>query len=150
MRALFLSLLATAALAACGASDTGDTAEDAAAFIRLPAPGASMTAAYLSVSRDSDDRLVAAEIDGVERVELHTNNEVDGVMQMRRVEGFEVTAGEPLVLAPRGNHLMLFGVAEDFAEGEMRTVTLTFESGAVETLQLPVKRNAMGAAHSGH
>ncbi|GGY39040.1 copper chaperone PCu(A)C [Parvularcula lutaonensis] len=136
MRAVILSLVASITLFACGSGDDAPTG-----FIRLPADGAMMTAAYLTVTRDSDDRLINAEIEGVERIELHTNTETDGVMRMRRVEGFEVKAGEPLVLAPRGDHLMLIGLDEGFEEGEERKVTLIFESGAVEVIELPVRRN---------
>lgn len=131
-----LAILSLTALAACGG---GAPEEEAEAYIRLPASGANMAAAYLTVSREQDDRLIAAEVEGIRTTELHTVTSDNGVMQMRPVEGYEVAAGSPLVLKPGGDHLMLIGIEAPLTEGETRTVTLRFESGATQVLELPVK-----------
>jgi copper(I)-binding protein len=126
------------ALTSCGGSDDASLPETGN-FIRLPGEGASMTAGYLSIASERDDALVAAEVEGVTRTELHVSMEENGVTRMRRADRFEVEAGERLVLEPMGRHLMLIGIEEDFAEGETRRVTLTFESGRTETMELEVR-----------
>ncbi|MEE4212270.1 MAG: copper chaperone PCu(A)C [Parvularcula sp.] len=124
-------------LAACGGADDVNTQQEG--FIRMPPPGSSMSAAYLTVTREQDDRLVRADVDGVQVTEIHRVLEEDGVMKMRPVAGLEVKAGEPLVLAPGGTHLMLIGLQDPLEEGEARNVLLTFESGETMTVSLPVK-----------
>ncbi|NNU16276.1 copper chaperone PCu(A)C [Parvularcula sp. ZS-1/3] len=150
MRSFVTALLASLALTSCGV-DGDATSGTVESFIRLPAPGADMSAAYLSVTSDQDDRLVSATIEGVDRVELHTVLDENGVMKMRQVEGYDVAAGETLILKPGSNHLMLFGLGGGFEAGETRDVTLTFASGRVETLPIEVKDPLRsGGGHSGH
>lgn len=132
-----LIFAASLLLAACGQG--AETPDIRSGYIRLPAEGATMSAAYLTILRDADDRLVGATVEGVERTELHTVIETDGISRMRPVEGFDLEADQPLVLQPGGHHLMLIGLSEPLTAGEERRVTLDFESGATETLQLPVR-----------
>ncbi|MEM1380944.1 MAG: copper chaperone PCu(A)C [Pseudomonadota bacterium] len=138
MRHLAFAALAALTLAGCGGDGPSAEAPDAGGFIRLPAEGARMSAAYLTVTRDTDDRLVSASVEGVSVTELHTVLDDEGVRRMRKVEGYDVKAGEPLVLQPGGNHLMLIGLYQPLQAGEERSVTLVFESGATETVSLPV------------
>lgn len=145
MRSVSLVTLSFMLLVACGNNE--QTAE-AEGFIRLPASGANMSAAYLTVSRDEDDQLVGAEVKGIARTELHTVIDNDGVMQMRPVEGYPIEAGKTLVLEPGGNHLMLIGLNEPLEDGDVRQVTLTFASGLTEVVELEVK--GARAGHSGH
>jgi copper(I)-binding protein len=75
----------------------------------------------------------------------------DGVMQMRAVERLAVPAGGSIELAPSGRHLMFYGVAQPFAEGEAIPVRLTFEHAGAMDVSLPVRRpGASHADHGGH
>lgn len=141
MRALLLTALLLT-LTACGRS--GDH-EETAQFIRLPAESAQMSAAYLTISSEIDDRLVSASIEGVTRTEIHTVINEDGVMRMRPLaDGISIGAGESVTLKPGGLHLMLIGLEEPFVEGESREVTLRFESGREDVVALPVSRQGTG------
>lgn len=148
MRAHFVAVAAFLALAACGSEEPSGGGDEGApaGFIRLPPEGATMSAAYLTVVRDEDDRLVSVSVEGVSTTELHTVIDDNGINRMRKVEGYDVKAGEPLVLQPGGNHLMLFGLYKPMVNGEERAVTLVFESGATETVSLPISRSH----NSGH
>lgn len=105
--------------------------------IMAPLAGRNVTAGYLEVVNEGAeaDRLTAATIEGVGRVELHeTEVDPDGVARMRQVEGMTVLPGGSLVLQPGGKHLMLFEV-EVMEPGQSRAVTLQFDkAGPVEAV----------------
>lgn len=72
-------------------------------------------------------------------------------MKMRELaDGLEIPAGETVVLAPGGFHIMFMGLKQAFVEGETVAVTLTFEkAGSVEVL-LPVEATAADAPTAEH
>ena len=123
------------------------TAEDA--WVRIPAPGRDVTAAYVSLSyHDGEAVLIGAQSSEAEAIELHTMAMEGDRMRMRRVESFTVPEGDTLELAPGGDHLMIFGLAPDaLADGEL-VVTLEFESG--ETMDLSLEALQMAPEMSQH
>ena len=86
------------------------------------------------------DRLVSASSDVAKMVELHTHKQdANGVMQMLAVpEGFEVPAGGDHLLARGGDHVMLMGLTREVADGDMISLTLTFEKAGEVTVEVPV------------
>ena len=135
------------ALAACGQS-VPEELMVSDGYIRAPAPGAAMAAAYLTITGPEADRLTGAEIEGVSTTELHTVRETaDGVIQMRRVDGYDLPAGGAWILEPGGNHLMLMAITQPLEVGQSRQVTLQFESGEALVLDLPVKPIKPGGGH---
>ena len=107
--------------------------------------------AYMTVFNHSGgmDRLVAVESDAAKKVELHTHSMRDGVMRMRRISAIEVHPGEPAVLAPGGNHVMLMGLHKSLKEGQTFTVNLIFEKAGKIAVDVAVyKAGAMG--HGSH
>ena len=95
------------------------------------------------------DRLIAVESDVAKKVELHTHSMKDGVMRMRRISATEVHPGEPAVLAPGGNHVMLMGLHKSLKEGQTFTVNLVFEKAGKIAVDVAVhKAGAMG--HRSH
>lgn len=102
-------------------------------------------AAYMMIhsGEAADDRLVSAATDVAQRVELHNHMNVDGVMQMREVEGIDVPAGGMAALKPGGFHVMLMGLKAPLKEGESFPLTLTFEKAGSTTVE--VKVEAVGA-----
>ncbi|MEL7211635.1 MAG: copper chaperone PCu(A)C [Pseudomonadota bacterium] len=112
-------------------------------------------AAFMGIMNhsDEDDRLIAASSDVAQRVELHTHIEDDGVMRMVEVEeGFEIPAGETVMLKRGGKHVMFMGLNEPFEQGAMIDVTLTFEKAGDVAVQIPVdlERKPEEGAHGGH
>lgn len=108
---------------------------------------ASMPAAavFMEVVNNSteNDRLIGVKVDDAERAEIHTM-EMDGdIMRMRKVEGLDIPAGNSLTLAPGGNHVMVFGLEEDWNAGDDEDVTLVFEhAGEIEYDMHVVARDA--------
>ena len=89
---------------------------------------------------DEDDRLVGATSDVAKRVELHTHKEdANGVMQMLKVEeGFPIPAGGMHALARGGDHVMFMGLNRQLEQGDIVTVTLSFEKAGDMTIEVPV------------
>jgi copper(I)-binding protein len=79
-----------------------------------PTPnGRAMTGCYLTLTASRDDRLVAV---------------ANGMMSMAELpDGLPLPAGEAVALQPGGNHIMLMALKQPLAEGEMVSLTLTFE-----------------------
>lgn len=117
------------------------------------APGASVAAGYMHLMNHTaqPETLVAARAEGVGRVELHDMAEVDGVMQMRPIDG-----GVPLVVdgmatfQPGGKHLMFIDVTRSWNEGEVVPVTLVFESGREVVIDMQVTASKGGDASDQH
>lgn len=132
--ALFASLVSSAALA--------DTLSIEGAHVRAVPPVSTTTAAFMELhNQGSTDRLLVAASTPAARVaELHNHVDVDGVMQMRRVETIPMPAGERVSLAPGGYHLMLIDLVAPLHEDDRVELTLEFDGGDTRTLEAPVRR----------
>ncbi|GAB3734794.1 hypothetical protein GCM10028794_13540 [Silanimonas algicola] len=117
------------------------------------APGATVAAGYMHLMNHTTtpETLVGARADGVGRIELHDMAEVDGVMQMRPIDG-----GVPLVVdgmaafQPGGKHLMFIDVSRSWNEGDVVPVTLVFESGTETVIDFAVTATKGEAAPDEH
>ena len=115
------------------ATASGFSVEDA--YVRAMPPGRSATAAYLSLSNNSDrDCLIIGGSSAVAAtLEIHQQLNSDGMMKMRPVAAVTVAAGETLQFRPGGFHLMLLGVDADLVPGESHPISLlTEDCGAIE------------------
>lgn len=100
---------------------------------------------------EQDVTLVEADSPAAEVMELHNHEDVDGVMQMRKVTEIVVPAGESVALAPGGLHLMLIGLTAPLVEGEPVEIELRFDTGESQQITAPVKRIEVSAkGHHGH
>jgi copper(I)-binding protein len=154
----YLAAALVLALAACG--ETSEQAPAANPVLHVenawaaPTPGGvDVSAGYLTLVNDTtaEDALVSASSPRAERVEVHEMTMEGGVMQMRAAPRLPIPAGGSVELAPSGRHLMFYGVAQPFAEGETIPVRLTFERAGAIDVSLPVRRpGASQAAHGGH
>jgi len=111
-------------------------------YARSSAMMATSGAAFMQIMNhgETDDRLIGAASPVAEMVQLHTHKEDEnGVMRMLHVEeGFPVAAGETLMLARGGNHVMFMGITEPFEQGDTIPLTLNFEKAGDITLEVPV------------
>ena len=152
---LLPTLAALCALAFSAPAFAGDIAISSP-WARASAPNAPNGACYLEIANTGKepDRLVSASSPAAAKVELHTHLMDNGVMKMRPVEGFEVAPGEPQVLRPGGNHIMLMGLKEPLKPGARFPVTLTFAKAGAVTVEVPVQEagamNAPGAHGTQH
>ncbi|MBB3066967.1 hypothetical protein FHR98_003283 [Limibacillus halophilus] len=151
MRPMFSFFAAVLLLAATQAMASDLSTNNAWSRVTM---GAGHTGAvFLEITNQSQEprRLVSAETSLAERAEVHSNEMVDGVMKMRRMEEIEIPAGETVTLEPGGLHVMLFGLTQALKEGEHFDVKLMFDDGAEVTATVMVMPiGHMGGAMDGH
>jgi periplasmic copper chaperone A len=129
-----LVLMALPVLAAAGTPAVSD------AWARATPPGVDVGAVYVTITGGpADDRLVSASTERASMVHLHVVEESDGVATMRPVDGVAVPAGKRVVLAPKGTHIMLMGLARPLVAGESFPLALRFEKTGEQTVQVAVR-----------
>jgi len=114
------------------------------AWVRQPAPGQKIGAAYMTLTSPQVSKLVYAEAKGVAgTVEIHSMTMNDGVMKMRMLDALTLEPNTPKELAPGGFHLMLFDLEKPLVAGEEVTFRLCFEdsSGTIthQNVTAPIK-----------
>lgn len=73
------------------------------------------------------------------KVELHSHQEVDGVMRMGPIEGgIEIAPGASHTLARGGDHVMLMGLTEPLENGASVKLALDFGDCGSLDLEVPV------------
>ena len=127
------------------------------AWMRLPPPNLSVTAAYLSLGNGGEEDLtvVRAESPVAETVELHEHRQdAAGVMRMRQVASLSLPAGGRLTLEPGGLHLMLIDLHQPLTEGQIVPITLHLANGRTLKVAAEVRRAPPAHAdqqhHHGH
>lgn len=137
MSRILLSASLLALAAACSPADAPTPAASVSgpvlsytdAFIMEPIGDRDMTMGGVTVSVEGGDvTLTSASSTSVGTIELHTMAMVDGKMQMRQVEGFDIADGDSLELKRGGNHFMMFDIGTDVTGGETVDVTLNFDA----------------------
>lgn len=132
MNRAFVSTAVLLTLAACNsgerASDPGAPTVTVSDTLCRPTPkGRQMTGCYMTLTPSADDRLLSAESPEANIVQIHESRMESNMMMMQELrDGLPLVAGQPAVLAPGGNHLMLLGVKEPLVVGDTVTLELIF------------------------
>lgn len=139
-----LMLLSVLLLGACSPQNGGAEIVIDSPWVRETPPGRTVAAGYMNLRNEGGQAraLLTAQSPAASRVEIHTMEQTDGMMRMRRIERLELPAGETVSLEPGGMHLMLFDI-ESAAVGNHVPVTLTFEDGWQIETSFPVRRPDM-------
>ena len=133
-----IAALAMLVISATAAADAGPTASQA--WARATAPGVDVGAVYMTIDGGAkDDELVSASTARASMVHLHTVEDSGGVAKMRAVEGVPVPAGKRVVLAPKGTHVMLMGLAQPLVAGDSFAMTLKFAKAGEKTVNVSVR-----------
>ncbi|MGH8640459.1 MAG: copper chaperone PCu(A)C [Burkholderiales bacterium] len=143
------SLLRSAliAFASCGCGLPAAAAQPVVvsdAWVRAPAPGQKVAAAYMELTSRVNLSLVAVASPAAASVELHNTAVEEGVMKMRPVGRIELPAGKPVKLAPGGLHAMLVDLKQPLKTGDKVLLTLTVQrpdaaSRSIFTVQAVVR-----------
>lgn len=97
---------------------------------------------YMTIrnSGNQSDRLLKAETDIAQKVELHTMKMQGGQMKMSPVDGFQIPAGGEIKLQSGGDHIMLFGITRELKVGDVISLTLAFEKTGAMPVQVEVRK----------
>jgi copper(I)-binding protein len=139
-----------AALAACAAALAAAAPPAVSgAWVRATPPGAKTGAAYLTISTDTADTLLAATSPAARTVELHTHVTENGLSRMQRLDAVPLPAGESVRFEPGGLHLMFIDIAAPLVAGQHVTLALQLAKAGVVEVTAPIidARAAAPAAH---
>jgi len=127
--------------AACSRGAAGPSLEVRAAWARA-ADSATVTAAYLVVvnHEQAPVSLLSASSPLAESVTLHETMQMSGMVHMMALDSAQViAAGDSLVLAEGGKHLMVTGLKRALAAGDTIPLSLTFAGGRSVAVKAVVK-----------
>lgn len=133
---------AAAAMLISTAAFAGDTIMVHDPYVRSSTSKSTSGAAFMVLKNTGteDDRLIGAQASIAKKVELHTHMEdANGVMKMMEIEGgIAIAAGEQHMLMRGGDHVMFMGLNEALVQGDVISLTLTFENAGDITVDIPV------------
>lgn len=142
-------------LAACARHDHQRIGELtlSAPWARETPAAANVAAGYLTIKNvgDEDERLLKVESSAADHVEIHTMHMDGDVMRMREARnGLPIPAGQSVVLAPGGSHLMFIAPARPFVAGERVQATLVFQKAGRAPVAFEVRGIATKQAGNMH
>jgi len=121
---------------ACGQTSAPVNVEDA--WANATPPGATVAAVYMKLTTKDADTLLSATTTVADHIEMHTNSEQDGMMQMRPLANVPLEAGKPFAFAPGGAHFMLVDLRQPLTAGLRFPMTLQFQHAPAQTVQVQV------------
>ena len=122
-----------------GCAGTSPAARDAFSYA-CAAGGDCGVFMTLTNSSSQGDTLVAAQTNVAARAELHTvAMDMEGGMKMQHIENIPVPASSSVELKPGSLHVMLFGLSKELKTGDTFPLTLRYEKGGENTVQVQVK-----------
>lgn len=122
--------------AGCGRLSAPVVVEDA--WANATPAGATVAAVYMKITTKDADTLLSATTTVADHIEMHTNSEVNGMMQMRQLSNVPLEAGKPFTFAPGGAHFMLVEMRQPLTAGLRFPMTLQFQHAPAQTVQVQV------------
>ena len=131
---------------------TANGLEIGPAWTRATPAGAPNAGAFLTIRNTGTaaDRLLAAELEGGKRTEVHETAAVDGVMRMRQVDEIVIPPGATVELKPGGLHIMIMGLDKPVVAGAIVKGWLVFEKAGRVAIAFPAAPVGSQAPPSGH
>ena len=125
-----------------GSGQASSVAKVQAADVWARAAATGNSAAYMILRNGGDaaDRLVKAESDVADAVELHKMIMEGSMMQMAPVENIEIPAKGQAELKPGGLHVMLIGLKHELKPGEKIKLKLQFEKAGMQEVEAEVRK----------
>ena len=130
-------LLVAPLLAACSGTQRVTVSHG---FAFAPVSGGTMAAYFTLVNRGrSADTLTAVVSPLASSAAVHEQMSMDGMVHMQPAGPLPIAAGDSVVLAPGGRHLMLELSGAAPAVGDSLPLTLRFARGGEVRVRLPVR-----------
>ena len=122
------------------ASSAADHITVSHAWIRPPAPGQTVTGAFMTLTNSSETAtaLTAASSRVAAVVEIHETSMSDGVMRMRKVSHVDIPANGFAELKPGSFHIMLIDLEKELQPGTSELLTLTFSDESQKDVAVTV------------
>lgn len=140
-RGLQRLLMAGSLLAATLVQAEGVSIDVEGAYVRGLPPTQRNTAAFFTLNNTGGrdiEVLAAPATDVAERVEIHAHRHRNGMMSMQQQSSVTVAAGDSLVFAPGGLHLMLIELNRPLRDGDTVSLALQTAGGQTLTFSAPV------------
>ena len=109
------------------------------AWVRATVPTQTASGAFMTVTADSDSKLLSVATPIAKDVQIHEMSMQNDVMRMGPVNSVDLPAGKAVKLDPNGYHVMLMGLTGQLKEGESVPLTLTVENAKGEKETVEVK-----------
>jgi copper(I)-binding protein len=121
------------------------------AWVRATVPTQSASGAFMTVTADSDSKLLSVASPVAKDVQIHEMSMKNDVMSMGPVKSVDLPAGKAVTFDPNGYHVMLMGLTGQLKEGESVPLTLTVENAKGEKQTIEVKAEVRALTHmEGH
>ncbi|WP_438867132.1 copper chaperone PCu(A)C [Pseudomonas sp. L1(2025)] len=118
-------------------------------WVRATVVGQTSSGAFMTVTADSDSKLLSVASPVAKNVEIHEMSMEDDVMRMGPVDSVALPAGKAIKLDPEGYHVMLMGLTGQIKQGDQVPLTLTVENAKGEKQTIEVKAPARALTDMG-
>ncbi len=115
------------------------------AWVRATVAGQTSSGAFMTVTADSDSKLLSVKSPVAKDVQIHEMSMKDDVMRMGPVDSVALPAGKAIKLDPEGYHVMLMGLTGQIQQGDQVPLTLTVENakGEKQTVEVTAPARAL-------
>ncbi|WP_236190595.1 copper chaperone PCu(A)C [Pseudomonas pharyngis] len=120
------------------------------AWVRATVPNQSASGAFMTVTADSDSKLLSVASPAAKDVQIHEMSMKNDVMSMGPVKSVDLPAGKTVNFDPNGYHVMLMGLTAQLKEGDSVPLTLTIENAKGEKETVEVKAPVKALTMEGH
>ncbi|ABA73950.1 MULTISPECIES: copper chaperone PCu(A)C [Pseudomonas] len=120
------------------------------AWVRATVPNQSASGAFMTVTADSDSKLLSVASPAAKDVQIHEMTMKNDVMSMGPVKSVDLPAGKAINFDPNGYHVMLMGLSAQLKEGDSVPLTLTIENAKGEKETVEVKAPVKALTMEGH
>lgn len=120
------------------------------AWVRATVPGQQASGAFMTLTADSDSKLVAVQSPVARDVQIHEMSMTGDVMKMGPVQSLDLPAGKPVVLDANGYHVMLMGLTQQIKEGQQVPLTLVIEDAKGNKENLEIQAPVRSLTSGGH
>lgn len=136
-RLIFLVLVGTLLLSACGASKGIEVSD---AWARASTQGANSAVYFVIQNHNTEmDEIIGAASDVADAAEVHESKMENDVMQMVHVDSVPLEPSQKVEFMPGGYHVMLIGLKHDLTAGDEIDVTLQFKNSPDITVRAMVQ-----------
>jgi len=139
--ALLVTCLLLAQAAVQAADFTTGALKVSKPWARATAPAATTGAVYLTLTNSGTaaDRLLSLDSPVARQVQIHETRTVDGMMEMRELDGLDCPPRVAVRIEPGALHIMLLGLKQPLKGGTEFPLALHFRDAGVLTIRVAVR-----------